>query len=61
MYRLGFSVIMQVWVTATRNCIPYRLEAMKGLATEIDARKEELRLKKGKNRKYIQWLIEGNW
>jgi putative endonuclease len=48
-------------VTATRNCIPYQLAASKGFSTEIEARKEELRLKKAKNRKSLEWLIAGNW
>ena len=35
-------------VTATRNCRPYLIKATRIFATEIEARKEELRLKKQK-------------
>ena len=31
-------------VTATRNCIPYELKASKSFYTELEARKEELRI-----------------
>ena len=48
-------------VTATRNCRPYQIKATKSFDTEIEARKEELRLKKQKSRKYLEWLIAGNW
>jgi putative endonuclease len=48
-------------VTATRNCIPYIVKATKPFLTELEARKEELRLKKQKSRKYLEWLINGNW
>ena len=48
-------------VTATRNCGPYVIKATKSFATETEARKEELRLKKSKSRKYLEWLIAGNW
>ena len=48
-------------VTATKNCKPYFIKASKPFQTEIEARREELRLKKAKNRKYLEWLIEGNW
>ena len=48
-------------VNATKNCRPYNLKATKSFPTEIDARKEELRLKKQKSRKYLEWLIDGNW
>lgn len=48
-------------VTATRNCRPYVLKASKTFSTEIEARREEIRLKKAKNRKYFEWLIDGNW
>ena len=48
-------------VTATRNCRPYIIKAIKEFATELEARKEELRLKKQKSRKYLEWLIAGNW
>jgi len=48
-------------VTATRNCRPYILKAFKAFETKIEARKEEIRLKKAKSSKYLNWLIEGNW
>ena len=48
-------------VTATRNCRPYQIKATKNFNTEPEARKEELRLKKQKSRKYLEHLIEGNW
>jgi len=48
-------------VTATRNCRPYIIKASKTFPTETQAKKEELRLKKLKSRKYLEWLIEGNW
>ena len=48
-------------VTATRNCKPYMIKATKSFPTELQARKEELRLKKQKSRKYLEWLIAGNW
>ncbi len=48
-------------VTATKNCIPYTLKAFKEFDTAIDARREELRIKKMKSRIYLEKLIEGNW
>jgi putative endonuclease len=48
-------------VTATRSCLPYQIKATKGFQSELDARREELRLKKQKSRKYLEWLVEGNW
>jgi putative endonuclease len=48
-------------VTATRNCKPYIVKAVKSFPTEMEARREELRLKKQKSRKYLEWLIAGNW
>ncbi|HTM91232.1 MAG TPA: GIY-YIG nuclease family protein [Flavisolibacter sp.] len=36
-------------VTATKNCIPYVVKATKGFSAEMEARKEELRLKKLKS------------
>ncbi|MGZ3925129.1 MAG: GIY-YIG nuclease family protein [Flavisolibacter sp.] len=48
-------------VTATKNCRPYIIKASKAFSTEIEARREELRLKRSKSRKYLEWLIEGNW
>ena len=48
-------------VTATRNCFPYQIKAKKEFQSELEARREELRLKKQKSRKYLEWLIDGNW
>ena len=48
-------------VNATGNCRPYVLKAYKLFETELEARKEEIRLKKAKSSKYLNWLIEGNW
>ena len=48
-------------VTATHNCRPYILQGNKSFQTETEARKEEARIKKQKSRKYIEWLLEGNW
>jgi putative endonuclease len=48
-------------VTATRNGSPYVLVAKKEFETDLEARREELRLKKKKSRKYLEWLIQGNW
>ena len=48
-------------VTATRNCKPYKICAIKEFSTDIDARKEEIRIKKQKSRTYIESLIAGNW
>ena len=68
-YYIGYSADVMIrlqrhnagMVTATRNCRPYQIKATKNFVTEIEARREELRLKKAKNRKYIEWLIDGNW
>jgi putative endonuclease len=48
-------------VTATKNCRPYVIKATKFFDTEIEARKEELRLEKMKSRIYLESLIGGNW
>ncbi len=48
-------------VTATKNCRPYQIKTTKNFNTELEARKEELRLKKQKSRKYLEHLIAGNW
>ena len=48
-------------VTATRNCRPYTLRGSNSFQTETEARKEEARIKKQKKRKYIEWLLDGNW
>ena len=66
---IGYSADVHNWlqrhnegtVNATRNCRPYMLKAYKSFETELAARKEELRLKRAKNSKYLNWLIEGNW
>src|SRR5262245_2157854 len=68
-YYIGFSANVNArlerhnagMVTATRNCRPYILKAFKEFPTEIEARREELRLKKAKSRKYLEFLIKGNW
>ena len=68
-YYIGYSenVLMRLErhnagkVTATKNCRSYILKASKEFNSEIDARREELRIKKQKSRKYIEWLIAGNW
>ena len=49
------------FVTATKNCRPYKLCKSKSFATETEARKEEARIKKQKSRKHIESLILGNW
>ena len=48
-------------VIATKNCRPYRVCTFKPFPSELDARKEELRIKKQKSRIYIESLIAGNW
>jgi putative endonuclease len=48
-------------VAATKNCRPYSICATKQFSTELEARKEELRIKKQKSRIYIESLISGNW
>ena len=49
------------FVTATKNCQPYKICATKSFICEPEARKEEYRIKKQKSRKYIELLIAGNW
>ena len=49
------------FVTATKNCRPYKLFKYKSFETETLARQEEYRIKKQKSRKYIELLIAGNW
>ena len=49
------------YVKATKPGAPYRLMAKKQFSTELEARQEELRLKKKKSRKYLEWILEGNW
>ena len=48
-------------VMATKNCRPYVLKASKAFRSELEARREEARLKRMKSRKYLEWLIAGNW
>jgi len=68
-YYIGYSANVLIrlerhnagMVTATRNCRPYLIKATKDFATEQEARAEEIRLKKQKSRKYLEWLISGNW
>jgi putative endonuclease len=48
-------------VTATRNCRPYQIKTTKRFHSELEARKEELRLKKQKSRKYLEQLINETW
>ena len=48
-------------VSSTRNCIPYQVKAFKMFESELQALAEERRLKKQKSRKYLEWLIIGNW
>jgi putative endonuclease len=48
-------------VSSTQNFIPYRLCGSKEFEHELDAIREERRIKKQKNRKYIEWLLHGNW
>jgi len=68
-YYIGFAADVELrlqrhnkgLVKATRNCIPYKICASKEFSSETLARQEEYRIKKQKRRKYIQWLIQGNW
>jgi putative endonuclease len=68
-YYVGFSADVPArlnrhnagMVKATRNCIPNKICASKQFQTELEARREELRIKKQKSRKYIEWLLKGNW
>ena len=68
-YYIGYCEVLELRldrhsrgaVTATKNCSPYTIKANKAFPTEIEAKKEELRLKKLKSRKYLEWLIQGNW
>ena len=48
-------------VNSTRNCIPYLMLKFKSYATAEEARKEEMRIKKMKSRKYIKKLLEEDW
>ena len=48
-------------VSATRNCTPYKICRFKEFNNKMDARKEEIRIKKQKSRTYIESLIAGNW
>jgi putative endonuclease len=48
-------------VKATKNGTPYILKVSKLFSTELEAIREERRIKKMKSRKYIEELINGNW
>ena len=48
-------------VSATRNCYPYELKAKRQFSSEKEAMAEERRIKKMKSRKYIEYLLNGNW
>ena|SRR5688572_30797320 len=68
-YYIGFCIDVEErlrrhnagMVAATKNCKPYQIKAIKSFPTKIEARREELRLKKQKSRKYLEWLVNGNW
>ena len=68
-YYVGFSADVNArlirhnsgMVAATKNCRPYTICAVKEFFSEVEARKEELRIKKQKSRIYIESLIKGNW
>lgn len=47
-------------VRSIKGGIPYNLRAKKGFRTKEEALKEELRLKRAKNKEYLEWLINGN-
>lgn len=49
------------FVKSTKAGAPYKLMAKTPFHTELEARAEELRLKRKKSRKYLEWLIDGNW
>lgn len=48
-------------VKARRSGSPYILGSKKAFEIETEARQEEVRIKKKKSHKYLEWLIEGNW
>lgn len=48
-------------VKATKNGAPYILLKKKSFLLEIDAIREERRIKKRKSRIHIEELINGNW
>jgi len=48
-------------VKATKNGIPYILRAKKSFPSELEAIREERRIKSMKSRKYILELLAGNW
>jgi len=68
-YYIGYSADVELrlkrhnngLVAATRNCTPYKICSTKIFPSETLARQEEYRIKKQKSRKYIEWLIRGNW
>ena len=49
------------YVKSTKIGVPYILKSKKLFQTEIEAIQEERRLKKAKNRKYLEYLIDNNW
>ena len=48
-------------VKATKNGIPYILKGKKLFPSELEAIREERRIKSMKSRKYILELLSGNW
>jgi putative endonuclease len=68
-FYIGYSADVQArlarhnagMVAATKNCRPYHLMKFKSFDTEVDARKEVLRIKKQKSSIYIESLLKGNW
>jgi putative endonuclease len=65
-YYIGYSEEIQArldrhnrgMVAATKNCRPYIIKASKPFATEIEARKEESRLKKQKAGSILNGLFK---
>ena len=48
-------------VKATKNGIPYIFKGKKSFPSELEAIREERRIKSMKSRKYILELLSGNW
>ncbi len=48
-------------VKSTKNGIPYILKAKKSFTSELEAIREERRIKSMKSRKYILELLAGQW
>ena len=65
-YYVGYAADVEVrlerhnsgFVTATKNCFPYKICCTKSFHSETDARKEEYRIKKQKSRKLIKQLCD---